>query len=185
MTSRFPNPRVTGEVFTAHEERGWWPGGPTDPNPTENGVTQAAYDHWRAGHGLPSQSVQLMTPAEQTAIYDGFWVACAGDLVARASSALAICHFDAAFNAGAPQAAKLLQRSAGLLPAQQDGVLGPLSWNAVTAAVLASEDAMVGAYLQNRWSFLQRLANFEHWKGVWGGRENRLAFLCGSSWRTS
>jgi lysozyme family protein len=180
MANSFGDPRSAGETFTATAERGWWPGNSTDPHPTLNGVTQETYDRWRLSHRLLPQSVHLMTLEEQTTIYDGYWVACAGVLVARASGALAVCHFDAAFNAGAPQAAKFLQMTAGV---DQDGQLGSESWDGVTRAVLVSEDATVDAYLQNRWDFLQRLANFPAWATVWARRENRLALLCGVSWR--
>ena len=101
-------------------------------------------------------------------------------MVARHSSALAVCHFDAAFNAGAHRAVMLLQETVG---AAQDADLGPLTWLAVQRSVQNTEEGTVMAYLQNRWSFLQTLDNFAHWEQVWGGRENRLAVLCDVPWR--
>ncbi len=178
----FEFPRVAGEIFTAHEERGWWPGGPSDPNPTENGVTQRAFDTYLAAHNLPPALVHEMTPAQQTAIYDGYWTACLGAQVSAASGAVAVCHFDCAFNAGAHEAAKLLQMTCGVV---QDGELGPVTFAALHEDCAANEEAVVMAYLQNRWDFLQRLENFPAWKQVWGGRENRLAALCGVPWTVS
>lgn len=178
----FPDPQATAVTFTAHEERGWWPGAPSDPHPTLNGVTQETYTQWRTQHGLPDQSVHDMSPSEQTAIYEGYWRACQAATVATYSGPLAVCHFDAAFNAGAHRAALLLQETVG---ASQDGDLGPLTWLKVQETCAENEPATVEAYLQNRWSFLQRLSNFAAWKQVWGGRENRLAVLCGVNWTVS
>jgi len=120
-----------------------------------------------------------MSLDEQTAIYDGYWAACAGAAVATRSSALAICHFDAAFNSGAPRAARLLQQSIGV---DQDGQLGPASWAALERSIHNTETGTVMAYLQNRWDFLQTLANFAAWRAIWGARENRLGALCGVPW---
>jgi len=182
MVSSFPDPRGAGETFTALAERGWWPGGPTDPNPTKNGVTQKAYDEARGKAGLPTQSVTLMTAQEQGEIYDSYWVECWGSLVAKISGALAVCHFDAAFNAGAPRAAKFLQRTAGQ-PEPVTGILDQETLDDVQRICLVSEDGSVAAYLQNRWDFLQDLDNFAAWQRNWARRENRLAQLCGVTWR--
>lgn len=179
--AHFADARFTFETFTAHEERGWWAGAPSDPNPTFNGVTQHVYSAWRAQHGLLERSVHEMSTAEQAAIYESYWAACAGETVAGYSGALAVCHADAAFNSGGHEAAILLQASVG---AAKDGDLGPLTWLAVQRSVENTEAGTIMAYLQNRWSFLQGLKNFEAWKHVWGGRENRLALLCGVPWET-
>lgn len=181
--NQITNARLEGENFTAHEERGWWPGGPTDPNPTLNGVTQTTYTEWRIKQGLPDQNVHLMSSTEQTSIYDSYWNAGSCDEINKISPAVAICHMDCVFNAGAPRANKILQQTVGLLT--QDGIIGPGTLADLTNTVGFSEEATVMAYLQNRWDFLQGLSNFVAWKDVWGGRENRMALLLGVPWTVS
>lgn len=115
----------TGYAFTLEHERGWWPGGPTDPNPTLNGVRQDTYDRWRDNRGLPRRSVRQMDAGEQAAIYQAYWRDCrAEELV----GACATAHFAFAFNAGPGAAIRCLQRALGV---PVDGAWGPVTARAV------------------------------------------------------
>ena len=54
-------------------EGGWWPGGPSDPNPTLHGVTQATFSAFLGD--APFRSVQTMTDDEMDTIYrTRYWV---------------------------------------------------------------------------------------------------------------
>ena len=175
--NRFPAPRVSAEGFTSTAERGWWPGNATDPNPTLNGVTQRTYDRFRAARGEPVQGVELMSPDEQTAIYDQYWHDGRCDLIATVAPAAAIVHFDAYFNGGGVH---ILQVSVDV---PLDGIVGPQTLQAVEKIVTgAGEEALVMALLQNRLSYLQALENWPAWGKVWSRRENRLAALIGVPW---
>ncbi len=87
-------------------EGGWWPGGPSDPNPTYRGVTQKVYDAFRGDH---PQSVRLMTEAEMDAIYrHNYWMAAGCPYVGWP---LGLCLFDTAVNCGVANSRKLLAQT--------------------------------------------------------------------------
>lgn len=115
--------------FTLAHEKGWWPGGGSDPNPTLDGVTQRTYDVYRKGRNLPWRSVREMNPAERLDIYRLYWDESDADLLPRRSAA---AHFAFAFNAGPPRATRVLQRA---LAVTADGVIGPKTRAAILAAV--------------------------------------------------
>ncbi len=99
-----------------------------DGGPTMHGVRQVVYDKYRASVGLPLQSVELIAPAEVSAIMrQEYWrpAHCAS-----MPTDLAICQFDAAYNMGVEEAIKILQRA---LPVPIDGQYGE-----ETARVLAN-----------------------------------------------
>lgn len=178
MIREFSDPRTTGEAFTATAERGWWPGSPKDPNPTKNGVTQHTYDGWREDNELPQQGVQLMSAAEQSAIYDRYWLKANGDALAHRSGALAIAHFDTTFNGGGDH---VLHMTLGL---EQGTALDAAAYGLLDRELAgAGEDAMVASYMQNRLTYLQGLTHWLDWQRVWSKRENGLSALLGISWR--
>ena len=109
---------------------------PNDPGgATNRGVTQAAYDEYRAAHDLAAQPVSAITDAELTDIYRGdYWSAChCDDIERRAGAPLALVVFDTAVNSGASRAARMLQQ---LLGVADDGVIGQQ-----TLGALAGRDA--------------------------------------------
>lgn len=92
-------------------EGGWWPGGPSDPNPTMFGITKRTYDAARARYGWYPKRIQDITKAEATTIYwVDYWTAgrCGG-----LGWPLALVHFDACVNHGVGNANKLLRRANG------------------------------------------------------------------------
>lgn len=115
--------------FTLAHERGWWPGGASDPNPTLDGVTQRTYNAYRTRRNLPGRSVREMNPSERTDIYHEYWDDCDADLLPRRSAA---AHFAFAFNAGPGPAMRVLQRALGV---KDDGKLGPITRAAILDAL--------------------------------------------------
>ena len=62
--------------------------------PTNRGITQRTYDHWRIAHALPVQDVKLCSMDETKAIYqEEYW-----DLISSATTnvPLLLCIFDSA-----------------------------------------------------------------------------------------
>jgi lysozyme family protein len=88
--------------FVLDREGGYYDGkNPRDPNPTNRGVTQKAYDTWRRKHGLPVRPVKLMTVEEAVEFYrEEYWPAAAG----LADPRLQLVVFDTAVNFGVDQA---------------------------------------------------------------------------------
>lgn len=90
-------------------EGGWWPGGPSDPNPTMRGVTQRVYDPWRTERHLPIQSVRKISDDEVEEIYHhDYWNTAGCD---RLPWPLSLIVFDTAVNSGVGNAKKLLART--------------------------------------------------------------------------
>lgn len=155
-------------AFTAKAEGGFTVdnGGPTD-----FGVTQETYDTYRDSIGAPRQSVTLITQAEVQAImWAMFWLPShCDDLPTR----LSVCQFDAAFNSGADEAIKLLQRTLGV---SVDGDYGPFTH----AAVLACHDDIAALrYLDVRWAFMQEICAGEPPTERLNGYRNRITNLRG------
>ena len=134
---------------------------PKDPGgATNKGVTQAVYDAWRVDHGLFSQSVRAITPAEICAVYKRrYWDAVAGD---QLPSGLDYCLFDFAVNSGPKRAAKYLQEA---VMVDADGAIGP----ATLAAIGSARDA-IDAVCDMRLAFLRGLATFGHFGKGWTAR---------------
>lgn len=96
--------------------------------PTRWGVTLATLSAYR-GHACTVLDVQTLGEAEALAIYrNRYWAPIAGDSL---PSGVDLIVFDAAINQGPGRAVKFLQRGV-LVP--QDGVIGPQTLNAVSAA---------------------------------------------------
>jgi lysozyme family protein len=102
---------------------------PNDPGgATNQGITQAVYDSWRRGQGLPSRPVLGIDPGEVRQIYlERYWTPARCD---ELPGPVALVHFDCAVNAGVEQAALTLQRAAGVTA---DGVIGPVTLAAARA----------------------------------------------------
>lgn len=137
-------------TFTLAHEKGWWPGGERDPNPTLDGVTQRAYDAYRRARNEPTRTVREMNPAERVDIYRTYWDDCDADLLPRRC---AVAHFAFAFNAGPPQATRTLQRALGVLA---DGLMGPVT----RAAILdAQDDVLLPALLMEQLAYYREIAS--------------------------
>lgn len=95
--------------FILAREGGWYDGSnPRDPNPTMKGVIQKTYDAYRAKHGLPRQSVRLISPGELDEIYhEEYWRLVGADQLTDPK--LALVAFDCAVNQGVGAARELLK----------------------------------------------------------------------------
>ena len=82
------------------------PGGPTD-----RGVTQAKYNEWRDGQGLPRKSVKGISSAEaEQLFFSEFWIKCGGE---RLAAGVDLATYDAGVNSGVSRARKWLIASIG------------------------------------------------------------------------
>ncbi len=72
---------------------------------------------------------------------------------------MSLAHFDACVNTGTTQAAKFLQRTVGT---RDDGLIGPLTLGALTAAVeRESPGALAGRLARQRIAFYRELAKLD------------------------
>ena len=124
---------------------------PDDPGgATMKGITQKTYDAWRKSKGLPNKAVRGISDAEVETIYhERYWVAGKCDALPWPVS---LVHCDASVNHGPRNAAKLLQRAAGVA---DDGSIGPMTLAAVEAA---DPDALVNLMLWKRLEFYEAIA---------------------------
>lgn len=151
----------------SHE--GGWSNHPADPGGvTLEGVTQAVYDSYRSGKGLPRKALfaaMRTTPewiAERRDIYRTlYWDKVCGDAL-PAGVDLAV--YDYAVNSGVARAARVLQR---LVAVTDDGRIGP-----VTLAALARHDpaTLVERICDERLAFLKRLKTWPVFGKGWGRR---------------
>lgn len=142
---------------------------PADPGGvTLEGVTQAVYDSYRDGKGLPRKalSVSMRTVpewiAERRDIYrTRYWDALACDGL---PAGLDLAVYDYGVNSGVGRAAKVLQR---LVSAAADGVIGP-----VTLAAIRRRDAgdLIERLCDERLRFLQSLRTWPVFGRGWGRR---------------
>ena len=100
---------------------------PDDPGGrTNKGITQKTYDAWQDSAGRPKADVFHITDAEVGAIYhQRYWV---DGKCEPLPWPVSMVHFDACVNHGLKNAAKLLQRAAGVT---DDGAIGPMTLQAV------------------------------------------------------
>lgn len=147
-----------------------------DPGgPTMKGVTLKVYQAFakRKGRGKPGiAELQRISDADVEEIFrEQYWNGVRGDdLPAGVDFAAG----DFAFNSGSVQAAKDLQRTVtglGFDAGGADGRIGELTLKAVREALAAlGEDAVINAYLDRRWAFMQKLKNFPTFKNGWKAR---------------
>lgn len=141
---------------------------------TNKGVTQVTYDAYRIRHKKPTQSVRAIDDDEAHNIYFELYWSPAKCIAIEASHRplLAQAHFDAAINHGVGNAAKMLQRSLGVL---DDGAIGPVT----IAAVAQCDDVLTTSrYLDERALFFARIVEGNASQGVfiegWTARVIRL-----------
>ena len=126
---------------------------------TMQGITQATYNNWRSGQGLPSQDVARISPDEHRNITrTEYWDKIRGDDL---PTGLDYSVFDTAFNAGPGRAVKLLQRSLGM---DEDGRIGP---DTILAAQGADPSSLLGQFTANRRATYQSFKNADQNPGWW------------------
>ena len=110
--------------------------------PTNKGILQREYDQYRRRKGLPAADVRDILNAEVENIYlHDYWLAGRCD---RMPWPVSLAHFDACVNTGVTQAVKFLQRTVGT---QVDGLIGPVTLGALTAAIERESPGVVAVRL--------------------------------------
>lgn len=129
---------------------------------TMKGVTQAVYDDWRVGEGLPKRDVKLLNDYEVGAIYRRrYWDACrCDDLPAGVDYAI----FDFAVNSGVNRACRYLQRAADVV---DDGQIGAVTMGAVSAKPAVE---IIEKVCAARLNFLRQLKIFDRFGKGWTTR---------------
>jgi lysozyme family protein len=124
---------------------------PADPGgATNQGVTQAVYNRFRAEHSLPIQSVRLIQSNEVAAIYQvEYWLAAHCDKLTHPLDSVV---FDCAVNSGVRESTQTLQRALGIEP---DGSFGPVT---LAASLACNPVATANAFLDLRDQFYNDLA---------------------------
>lgn len=141
---------------------------PDDPGGlTNRGVTQKAYDAYRAKKQQTPKLVTELTLAEIMAFYqEEYWTPIKGDQLPHA---VALVVFDSAVNQGVGYATKLLQWAVRV---PQDGDIGP-----VTLAAVAAQDPEELAQTLLWGRMMRYLATCRRWKQV--GKPNPYKFIDG------
>lgn len=140
---------------------------PADPGGlTNQGVTQAVYDAWRAARGLSPRSVRALTPDEKVGIYSSqYWEKVGGDDL---PTGIDLAVFDYGVNSGAGKAVKDLQRVLGV---PVDGVMGALT---IQAALKTEATVVVGKLCDTRLSFMRTLKGWRTFGNGWTSRVNGI-----------
>lgn len=141
---------------------------PHDPGgATNKGVTQAVYDGWRRSHGLPTQSVRLISGDELTGIYRlQYWDRIRGDDL---PSGVDYAVFDFAVNSGVMRAAEHLQ---AILHVAVDGSIGGETINA--ARGFNDKADLIAKICSDRLSFLESLSSFRYFGNGWTVRDHAV-----------
>lgn len=129
---------------------------------TNKGITQANYDRWRSLKGLPPKSVREITDQEVIAIArTNYWTPIQGD---KLPAGVDFAVFDFAFNSGASQAVRDLQRTLGV-PA--DGIVGVRTLEALATT---GEAAVINGVCDRRLAFMKGLKNWRANRNGWTSR---------------
>ena len=137
---------------------------PRDPGGrTNQGITQATYNAWRATQDLPRRDVYLITQAEVAAIYRDDYADRVrfDDLPPGVGYAV----FDEAVNSGPIAAAKQLQRVIGVT---SDGVIGVMTL--AKARGIKDRAALVNRLCDGRLTVLRRLRAWLTFGNGWSSR---------------
>ncbi len=149
------NPHFQGALAVVLKAEGGYTNHPADRGgPTNKGILQREYDQYRRRKELPAADVRDILQTEVADIYlHDYRLAGRCD---RMPWPVSLAHFDACVNTGVTQAAKFLQRTVGT---RSDGLLGPLTLGAPTAAVKReSPGALAGRIARQRIAFYRELA---------------------------
>ena len=151
------------KLLASHE--GGYTHHPDDPGgPTNRGVTQRTYDHYRRCGRKTPRDMQSITDQEVATLYrTQYWDAVRADDLPEG---VAYCVFDAAVNSGPSRAARWLQAGIG---ATVDGVIGN-----ETLGLAARRDPgrVIDGYCDLRLAFMKRL---KHWPTFQNGWSRRVA----------
>lgn len=129
---------------------------------TAKGITQKVYDQWRSVRKLPPKSVRTITTQEVVAITKAnYWNPVQGD---KLPSGVDYAVVDFAFNSGAAQAAKELQRVLGVTA---DGVIGLGTLKALSKA---DPKRVINGLCDRRLAFMKKLKNWNANKNGWTNR---------------
>lgn len=151
-------------------EEGGFVNHPQDPGGATNfGITHKVLQAHRQA-AVTIDAVRDLTREEASAIYhQNYWLAGRCD---KLPSRLAFMHFDACVNHGIGQAAKFLQRSAGVTA---DGSIGPRTLAATRST--NERDALID-YATQRMVFYARLKTFDSFGRGWSRRLMRTFAHC-------
>jgi len=159
------------------KQEGGYADNPLDPGgATKYGITRATLAEWRKvspPSSLPKAEVAALGSEEAAAIYRAlYWDRCnAGALPPGLDLAL----FDYAVNSGPDRAVRALQTQVG---AQPDGIVGPLTLDAIKAKIaIAGVAGLIVALCDGRLSFLQRLAISATFGTGWARRVDEIRAL--------
>jgi lysozyme family protein len=135
---------------------------PNDPGgATYSGVTQRAYNGYRATKGLPIQGVRRMSDEECGRIYFAeYWVPARG---AELWDGLDLCQYDECVNSGTVKATKLLQMALGTVAV--DGVFGLETLHA--ALTYAPREQLIRRVCASREAFWRSLPIFQYFGKGW------------------
>jgi lysozyme family protein len=148
-----------------------WEGGfVADPDDhggrTNEGVTQAVYDAWRASKGLPSRDVKDIGDDEVAGVYEqNYWQPAACPSL---RTKLDLVQFDTAVNMGTRRAMRILQQAVGT---GVDGQFGPTTLQTCGACDLGG--ALI-AYCKIREGFYRGFAQAPNQAKFLKGWLNRL-----------
>lgn len=113
---------------------------PAVEQPTNFGITQRTFDHWRKQRGMQTEDVRHILPAEVRDIYlNWYWEPSLADLITDESwpekKVLAEKYFDLSVNLGLFKACELMQLACGDVghPTIVDGKPGPNTVGSVNA----------------------------------------------------
>ena len=132
---------------------------------TNWGVTQKAYDRWRAKQGLEQQSVQWISAEEVRTIYhDEYWLKSGA---AAVGWPLNVALFDFAVNSGPGRAVMELQKILGFTGKDVDGGWGPQT----ALAANTGDPAFLATQLMD--------ARDQFFRGIVAGDPTQQRFLAG------
>lgn len=149
-------------------EEGGYSNNPHDPGgATDHGIIQTEYNHYRVQHGMPMQSVKMISDAEVSDIYlHNYWLAARCDLL---PAGVSLVVFDGAVNSGVHQSAEWLQRAVGVA---DDGIIGPHTIAAVNQ--FGGVDILIDKLCDERLNMLEHLSNWKYFGHGWGARVERM-----------
>lgn len=159
------NTNFTAALAETLKFEGGWSNNPKDPGgATMHGVIQTVYDAYRHLHGLPHQSVRLISDAEVHDIYKNqYWDAVQGD---QLPVGVDFCVFDYGVNSGPSRGVKALQHAVGV---PIDGHLGLVTLH---AAATADHKITINAICNARLAFLKGLRTWSTFGRGWSDRVN-------------
>jgi lysozyme family protein len=143
---------------------------PHDPGgATLKGVTQAAYNAWRVGKGLPAQAVRAASDAEIQTIYrEQYWNPVRGDDL---YVGLDLVMVDYGWGSGPVTAIRHFQRVLGV---SVDGQFGLETLGAIRPFAKSNGAALINRLCDDRTTFFQSLSTWVYFGRGWTVRLNGI-----------